>query len=210
MTKQVLKLRQWLDRLVTANWWWKLKLKLAERHLAEMLHLHGENSIPTRQALVRYQRVRFAYTYGRPVTPTVKAVIERVRTANEVPLTALWTLVINRDISDSRKGVCVRRAWWAKPLKYGAQATFILNIAYLGIYTLATSASIWVKLLILAVIMAIYLPMYFVWHIYTVRPLAVIERYGDKIDEAARELLLDRAVVEIGDAHHGQNPEGLG
>jgi hypothetical protein len=191
------KLRQRFDRFVTANWWWKIRLGLAERYLDRVLECHGERSHAARNALVRFERLRFAYIYGRPATPEVQVVVERARKENVAPLSALWALVVNRHIQKTPAGVRVRRAWWALPLKYGSQALMATHLTGLFIYILIQSIPPWLKILILAGVLLSDALLYSIVRIHTVRPLKIIEQYGDAIDRTAQSLQQQCAAIRL-------------
>jgi hypothetical protein len=177
-----------VDRLLTTHWWWRRRLKLAEQHLENMLEEFGEHSVQARRATVQYRRVNFAYIYGRPAKPDVQAKTKYARETTDVPLLALWILIINRDIRKTKDGIRVRRAWWARPAKYIARGLVFLSVMYLGTYTLAHPGPIGLKLAICGVIALIHVPIYYVWDLYTARPLAVIRQYGDVLDRAFDQL----------------------
>lgn len=183
-----LQLQRRLDRLITAHWWWQLRQRFSERKLEKVLEAHGEDSIFARQALVQWQKIDFAYVFGRAAPSDVRKVVKAVAKSGEVPSSALWTLVINRDIRSTPHGVRVRRAWWAKPLKYAAQAISLMAFLDLATYTILIPGPVGLKLLILIGLAAYCSAAYMVWHLYTARPLTVIERYGDAIDLLASKL----------------------
>lgn len=184
-----------LDRLITAHWWWQLRQRFAERNLEKVLETHGEDSIFARQALVQWQKADFAYVFGRPASADVRKVVKAVAKSREVPLLALWTLVINRDIQTTSDGVRVRRAWWAKPLKYSAQAVSLMAFLHLATYTALVSGALSIKFFILTGLTLFHGSLYMVWHLYTARSLAVVERYGHRIDRIASELQFGSVVA---------------
>lgn len=186
-----------LDRLVTAHWWWWLRLFLAERRLAKVLAEHDELSMLARRETVRYRRARFAFIYGRPVDPEVQVVIERARVESKVPLAALWALVINRDIRRTACGVRVRRAWWARPLMYAVRTVFVLNVSYIMAFALFVPGDLWGKLLATGLVVIMYAPAQYVWGIYTVRPLKFIHLYGECIDLIAMQMDEENHVMDI-------------
>lgn len=197
MMRSIATLKTKLDRLVTAHWWWWLRLFLAERRLAKVLAEHDELSMLARRETVRYRRTRFAFIYGRPVDPEVQAVIERARAERQVPLAALWTLVINRGICRTACGIRVRRAWWDRPLMYAVRVVFVLNVSYIMAFALFVPGDLWGKLLATGLVVIMYAPALYVWDIYTVRPLKYIYLYGECIDLIAVKMNGESRVMDI-------------
>lgn len=198
----ILKLRKWihrttslcsqaqhkLERFVTGHWWWKHKRDLAVRKLEKVLETEGENSISARRAINELRKADFAYIYGRPTSAEIQTVVKVIRKSGQVPLSALWTLVINCDLLGTSNGVRVRRAWWIKPLMYTAHGVNLTFMTYLVFHIFFHPSAVSIKALTVLGILLIYGPFYMVWHLYTLRPIVVIQRYGILIDQMAMRI----------------------
>lgn len=175
-----------IERFLTGSQWRRLKVKSAERRLEIALDQHGNASFEVRRAHAAFRRADFAFKFGRPAHMAVEMAVRKLSGNGIVPPRALWVLIVNRDIQATPRGVSVRRAWWAKPFKYFTQGIVVAGFAYLSLYTIFTPGSFVMKLGILAVLALIHSFVYIVWRIYTVLPVDIVERYGDKIDSEIR------------------------
>ncbi len=186
-----------LERFLTGNPWWRRKLRIATQRLEVALEIHDEASFETRRAFVQFRRADFAFRFGRPAHASVEVAVRKLSKNGLVPIRALWVLIINRDIQATPRGITVRRAWWAKPLKYAAQGIVLAGFVYLSLYTILIPGDFAMKLGILAVLSLIHGFGYLVWRIYAVLPVDITERYGDRIDGEFRRHVQTTQVIPI-------------
>lgn len=173
--------------------------------LAEVLDEHGDRSFEARRALLRWRNRKFAWIYARTPSPAVRRTVEAARAAG-VPLQVLRTLVSNNDIRATPVGVRARRSWWLGPLTRVSQAVVLAQALLLLTYILShPAANLWMKVLLSGAILIFYASGYYVWGLYTVRPMKFLARYGARINEIAETEQTRDAVVRLA-SHGGSSP----
>jgi hypothetical protein len=88
-----------------------------------------------------------------------------------------------------------------------SQAVVLAQALLLLTYILSLpAASLWMKLLLTGAILIFYASGYYVWGLYTVRPMKYLARYGARINEIAETEQSRDAVVRLA-SHGGSSPK---
>ena len=170
-----------LDAFFSAAWWWRARRYLAERRLDQALERSGDKSIAARRETEHYRRMQFAVMFWRNAPAPVRRIALTAHDAG-LPMADLRLIVLNTDLRVRNNGVLLRRSALVRALS-AAFAT-IVGLHWLLMYCLAVTAPgpIWLKILVIVGIFAVYATMYHGWSLYAYRALAAIDRSGDELD----------------------------
>lgn len=172
------------ERVVTGQWWWKLKRYIAYRSLEHALEKSDASPFEAKRAYDRFKRYDFAFVYGKPANPPIRDIVEAAR-GEGVPFRVLRIMVINSDIREYGNAVRTRRSWWARPLKWYARFMTFIPYFYFSLLILFSPATTFAKVFGFIFLLEFYGSAYFFWEIYTAQPLRALSEWGDQLDSIA-------------------------
>lgn len=185
------------DRFVTGHWWWKWKLRRAEKSLAKALDEARSNPINLRHADLEFEKVEFADIYGKPTNPQIRAVVKIARKAG-VPLLDLWILIVNNVLQCDREGhVFVRRPPGILPLTWIMRISVILEIFRFSFLFFSASAPLGVKLTAEAFSFLAFGSSLLFFEIFSSRLHQAVKRTENLIEEIAAQLSKKNNIVEF-------------
>lgn len=169
-----------IDHFFSSRWWWVIARARAERGLAKALERYGENSLVTRSAAQQCLRMDFALRYWRAAPGAVMQVVKVAENAG-VPLVDLRIAVLNRELTEVRGLVLVRRQTFDRILSTIATTTVAMQWTLLMTLAVLANGALPKKTLVILAITATHTILYRAWSLYLGRPLDAIARSGERL-----------------------------
>lgn len=170
-----------LDKFFSGVWWWRARRSVAEKRLSHVLERFGDKSIAARRATERYREMQFSVTYWRNAPALVRRVALAAREAG-LSVSDLRLIVLNTDLRVRHDKVLLRRSTLMRALSAAFATIVCVHWALMYCLVALAPGAVYLRVLMIMGVFAVYAAMYRGWSLYAYRALAAIDRSGDGLD----------------------------